>query len=119
MQLRKVYPALELQDYMFQAVIEYHPGDAQDKSTILYQIRTPGTSSTASDALTRLRRWKALEGIVSAPLQSDTNTGFRYSLHLHQLGLPELPTTDNVASLIRFAEAELKDMVAQGQGTRS
>ena len=57
MALRLVYPALEIQDYVFQAVIEYHPGDTQDRPAILQQIRTPGTSTTATDALTKPRRW--------------------------------------------------------------
>ena len=43
-------------------------------------------------------------------------TEFRFNTYRLQLGLPELPTTDNVASLVRYAEAELKDMVAPWPG---
>ena len=56
MALRWVQPALEAQDYICQAVVEYHPGDTQDRSAILSQIRTPGAATAATGALTILRR---------------------------------------------------------------
>ena len=42
----------------------------------------------------------------------------RYDSLRLQLGLPDVPTADNIQSTIRFAEAELKDMLAHGKCTQ-
>ena len=44
---------------------------------------------------------------------------FRYNSLRLQLGLPDVPTADNIQSSLRFAEVELKDMLAHGKDTQA
>ena len=117
---------------------EYHPGDALDRTSFLAQIRSPGTPTTANGALTLLRKWvdlharpsklgvtwpesyerySALGGIISVALGHHQTVEFRHNFLRLQLGLPDVPTADNIQSIIRFAEVELKDTLAHGKGT--
>ena len=119
---------------------EYRPGDALDRTTILAQIRSPGTPTSVHGALTTLRKWvdlnerarklgvtwpesyerySALDGIITAALRCDSMVEFRYDALRLQLGLPDIPTTENIQTVARFAEAELKDMLAHGKGTHA
>ena len=41
---------------------------------------------------------------------------FRHHTIATQLGLPGVPTADKVLIVTQFAEAELKDMIAHGEG---
>ena len=64
-------------------------------------------------------RYSALGGIISVALGHDKMVEFRYNSLRLQLGLPDVPTADNIQSIIRFAEAELMDMLAHGKGTQT
>ena len=46
-----------LQDYIFQAFKEYHPGDNSGRNTSLHSLRSPGIPTSASGALSALRKW--------------------------------------------------------------
>ena len=45
---------------MDQAMTEYHPGDALGRTSILAQIRSPGSPTTATGKLATLRKWEDL-----------------------------------------------------------
>ena len=53
---------LAIQDYPSQAFTEFHPGGALGLISILAQIRSPGTPTTANGALPTLRKWADLHG---------------------------------------------------------
>ena len=55
--LRQLEEGLETQDDLSQAFTECHPGDALGRTTILAQIRSPDTPTSANGALTTLRKW--------------------------------------------------------------
>ena len=91
---------LEIQDYLFQAFVAHHPGDALGRASTRAQILSPGNPTTASGALLAFRKreelherakrfgvvWPelyerhgALDSAISAALSHDKLVELRYN----------------------------------------
>ena len=108
---------------MYHVLRTYQPGGLQERTTLLVLLTNPGTTTSAGEAVQKLRSWgralnRAVSMRVSVPadpiLKKNPHISFRCSQARTTLQLDHRPTLQNVREFVKVVQSEFEMLSLSG-----